>query len=101
MKDTQRHYVGGEIKEPRQSSSMGLVIRQKEPINPDSGMCGHRHNEPPALGSQQGTGAAVLSARPVTIQRLSGLTATGQNGPTMLLGFPDLNLDPGDRTEGR
>src|ERR1700750_110838 len=33
MKDTQKHYSGGEIKKARQSSSMGLIIRQKEPTN--------------------------------------------------------------------
>src|SRR3984957_4543635 len=33
MKDTQKHYAGGEIKEPRQSASMGLIIRQKDPKN--------------------------------------------------------------------
>src|SRR6266852_5831061 len=33
MKDTQKHYAGGEIKKARQSSSMGLIIRQKEPNN--------------------------------------------------------------------
>ena len=33
MKDTQKHYAGGEIKKARQSSSMGLIIRQKEPTN--------------------------------------------------------------------
>jgi DMSO/TMAO reductase YedYZ molybdopterin-dependent catalytic subunit len=32
MKDTQ-HYTGDEIKKARQSSSMGLIIRQKEPSN--------------------------------------------------------------------
>src|SRR6266581_3200270 len=32
MKDTQ-HYAGDEIKKARQSSSMGLIIRQKEPSN--------------------------------------------------------------------
>ena len=31
MKDTQKHYTGDEIKKARQSSSMGLIIRQKEP----------------------------------------------------------------------
>src|SRR5246500_4002291 len=33
MKDTQKHYAGSEIKKARQSSSMGLIIRQKEPTN--------------------------------------------------------------------
>src|SRR5258705_2136307 len=33
MKDTKKHYTGGEIKKARQSSSMGLIIRQKEPAN--------------------------------------------------------------------
>src|SRR5882762_866906 len=33
MEDTQKHYTGGEIKKARQSSSMGLIIRQKEPTN--------------------------------------------------------------------
>src|SRR6201997_285782 len=33
MKDTQKHYTGGEIKKARQYSSMGLIIRQKEPTN--------------------------------------------------------------------
>src|ERR1700726_2301647 len=33
MKDTQKHYAGGEIRKARQSSSMGLIIRQKEPTN--------------------------------------------------------------------
>src|ERR1700674_1389866 len=33
MKDTQKHYTGGEIKKARQSSSMGLIIRQKELTN--------------------------------------------------------------------
>src|ERR1700732_3804309 len=33
MKDTQKHYTGDEIKKTRQSSSMGLIIRQKEPSN--------------------------------------------------------------------
>jgi DMSO/TMAO reductase YedYZ molybdopterin-dependent catalytic subunit len=33
MKDTQKHYTGGEIKKASQSSSMGLIIRQKEPAN--------------------------------------------------------------------
>src|SRR5260221_524029 len=33
MKDTQKHYAGGEIKKARQSSSVGLIIRQKEPAN--------------------------------------------------------------------
>src|ERR1700704_4968769 len=33
MKDTQKQYTGGEIKKARQSSSMGLIIRQKEPRN--------------------------------------------------------------------
>src|SRR5258708_18493154 len=33
MKDTQKHYIGGDIKKARQSSSMGLIIRQKEPAN--------------------------------------------------------------------
>src|SRR6195256_4672130 len=33
MKDTQKHRPGGEIKKARQSSSMGLIIRQKEPRN--------------------------------------------------------------------
>ena len=31
MEDTQKHYTKGEIKKARQSSSMGLIIRQKEP----------------------------------------------------------------------
>src|SRR6202521_4921546 len=33
MEDTQKHYTGGEIKKTRQPSSMGLIIRQKEPRN--------------------------------------------------------------------
>jgi Mo-co oxidoreductase dimerisation domain len=33
MENTQKHYTGGEIKKARQSSSMGLIIRQKEPLN--------------------------------------------------------------------
>src|SRR6185369_17806450 len=33
MKDTQKRYTGGEIKKARQSSSMGLIIRGKEPSN--------------------------------------------------------------------
>jgi hypothetical protein len=33
MKDSQKHHTGGEIKKARQSSSMGLIIRQKEPTN--------------------------------------------------------------------
>src|ERR1700694_2593461 len=33
MEDPQKHYTGGEIKKARRSSSMGLIIRQKEPIN--------------------------------------------------------------------
>ena len=33
MEDTQKHYTGGEIKKTRQPSSMGLIIRQKEPTN--------------------------------------------------------------------
>jgi Oxidoreductase molybdopterin binding domain len=33
MEDTQKHYTGGEIAKTRQSSSMGLIIRQKEPPN--------------------------------------------------------------------
>src|SRR6202022_819954 len=33
MEDPQKHYTGGEIKKARQSSSMGLIIRQKEPTN--------------------------------------------------------------------
>src|ERR1700759_101061 len=33
MKDTQKHYAVGEIKKAPQSSSVGLIIRQKEPIN--------------------------------------------------------------------
>jgi DMSO/TMAO reductase YedYZ molybdopterin-dependent catalytic subunit len=33
MEDTQKHYSGGEIKKARQFSSMGLIIRQKEPTN--------------------------------------------------------------------
>src|SRR5438445_5494807 len=33
MKDTQKQYTGGEIKKARQSSSLGLIIRQKEPNN--------------------------------------------------------------------
>src|ERR1700745_3542766 len=33
MKDTQKRYTGDEIKKARQSSSMGLIIRQKEPTN--------------------------------------------------------------------
>src|SRR6202049_2677544 len=33
MKDTQKHYTGDEIKKARQSSSMGLIIRGKEPTN--------------------------------------------------------------------
>src|SRR5438132_6031814 len=33
MEDTQKHYTGGEIKKARQSASIGLIIRQKEPTN--------------------------------------------------------------------
>ena len=33
MENTQKHYSGGEIKKARQFSSMGLIIRQKEPTN--------------------------------------------------------------------
>src|SRR6202165_6086889 len=33
MEDPQKHYTGGEIKKARRSSSMGLIIRQKEPTN--------------------------------------------------------------------
>src|ERR1700716_882946 len=33
MENTQKHYTEGEIKKARQSSSMGLIIRQKEPTN--------------------------------------------------------------------
>src|SRR6202023_808328 len=33
MEDPQKHYTGGKIKKARQSSSMGLIIRQKEPTN--------------------------------------------------------------------
>jgi hypothetical protein len=33
MEDTQKHYTGGEVKKARQSASMGLIIRQKEPTN--------------------------------------------------------------------
>src|SRR5258705_6257426 len=33
MKDTPKHYTGGEVQKARQSSSMGLIIRQKEPAN--------------------------------------------------------------------
>ncbi len=33
MEDTQKHHTGGEIKKARQSSSVGLIIRQKEPAN--------------------------------------------------------------------
>src|ERR1700741_2711864 len=33
MKDTQKHYTGGEIKKARQSSSIGLIIRQEGPTN--------------------------------------------------------------------
>jgi len=33
MENTQKHYTGGEIKKARQSSSIGLIIRQKEPPN--------------------------------------------------------------------
>ena len=33
MEDTQKHCTGGEIKKTRQPSSMGLIIRQKEPTN--------------------------------------------------------------------
>src|SRR6202162_3692490 len=33
MKDTQKHYTGDESKKARQSSSMGLIMRQKEPSN--------------------------------------------------------------------
>src|ERR1700682_1744961 len=33
MEDPQKHSTGGEIKKARQSSSMGLIIRQKEPPN--------------------------------------------------------------------
>ena len=31
MEDTHKHYTKGEIKKARQSSSIGLIIRQKEP----------------------------------------------------------------------
>ena len=31
--DIQKHYTRGEIMKARQSSSMGLIIRQKEPNN--------------------------------------------------------------------
>jgi hypothetical protein len=33
MEDTQKHYTRGEINNARQSSSKGLIIRQKEPKN--------------------------------------------------------------------
>ena len=33
MKDTKKRYTGDEIKKARQSSSMGLIIRGKEPTN--------------------------------------------------------------------
>src|SRR5580698_9282921 len=33
MRDIQRHYTGGNIKKARQSASIGLIIRQKEPRN--------------------------------------------------------------------
>jgi len=33
MEDPQKHYTGGEIKKARQSSAMGLIIRQKEPTD--------------------------------------------------------------------
>ena len=33
MEDIQKYYTGGEIKKARQFSSMGLIIRQKEPTN--------------------------------------------------------------------
>ena len=33
MKDTQKHDSGSEIEKARQSSSMGIIIRRKEPIN--------------------------------------------------------------------
>jgi DMSO/TMAO reductase YedYZ molybdopterin-dependent catalytic subunit len=33
MEDIQKHYTGGEIKKARQSSSMCLIIRQREPTN--------------------------------------------------------------------
>ena len=33
MEDPAKHYTGGEVKKTRQSSSMGLIIRQKEPAN--------------------------------------------------------------------
>src|SRR5580692_1013786 len=33
MRDIQRHYTGGNINKARQSSSIGLIIRQKEPTN--------------------------------------------------------------------
>ena len=33
MEDIQKYYTGGEIKKARQSSSMVLIIRQKEPTN--------------------------------------------------------------------
>ena len=31
MENTQKHYTRGEIEKARQSSSIGLIIRQKEP----------------------------------------------------------------------
>src|ERR1700688_3467244 len=33
MENTQKHYAGGEIKKARQSSSIGLIIRQEGPTN--------------------------------------------------------------------
>src|ERR1700721_394496 len=33
MEDTQKYYSGGEVKKTRQASSIGLIIRQKEPTN--------------------------------------------------------------------
>jgi len=33
MEDIQKHYTRGEIMKARQSSSMGLIIRQREPNN--------------------------------------------------------------------
>jgi DMSO/TMAO reductase YedYZ molybdopterin-dependent catalytic subunit len=33
MKDTPKHYTGGGVQKARQYSSMGLIIRQKEPAN--------------------------------------------------------------------
>jgi hypothetical protein len=33
MEEPAKHYTDGEVKKTRQSSSMGLIIQQKEPAN--------------------------------------------------------------------